>query len=342
MGKVLRGQGTHQQWTTASELASARWDALFTIKVAGKHNTATKEQRDFIKTLPEALPKSVLANALTRRAGLQHASENGKDVEERMGWVMKRTWGLGFNGTPSLAGVATLTKTLERWLHNWPSLIHLAKTNPEGARIFTRRQSAYEDAHVGIHVGSSGGMPKNYYSSVSVLPEMRDADLTYLRQLHAKLKPLADLLSQTQGSARAAADHERNIKDMKMYAEKITELKGLRDEMVSVDTEVLKWLDSRPSAIKDGRLNIRTSSDGQRDTTFYQLLGRRSWEGQMKHAKTQHSSYLARVEAYSPDISADMIDHEAVKKAITEVLKDAVKWVCTYTHDFTTDGGEEQ
>ena len=64
----------------------------------------------------------------------------------------------------------------------------------------------------------------------------------------------------------------------------------------------------------------------------------------MRRAKETVKSYTARVEAYSADITADMIDREAVKKAITAVMEEAVQWACTYEADFTTpaDGGEEE
>jgi len=342
MGKVLRGQGTTQEWTVASELSRARWDSYYTVK-HDNHNMMTKEQREEANKLRAALPKAVLINALTRRASLRHA---GTDLADRVAFVKHRSWGMGLRvGKDNSAGHRSIhgfMQSLERWLHNWPTLIHLAKTNPDGARIFTRRQSPHMDSHVGVHVGGAGGMPKNAYSSITILPPMADADLSYFRQLHAKLKPLTDLLSQTQWAGQQAAQHQRNIEDLKRYAIRVAQLDEKRDEWLRQDGEVAKWLDSRPDCIKDGQLNIRINSASLRDSTLYQLLGRRPWDSEYKHTKQLQDSAMARVEAYSPSVSAEMIDREAVKKAITEIMEEAVQWACTYEADFTTDGGEEE
>lgn len=348
MGKVLRGKGTVQEWTVALELSQAQFDTYATAKTdsptAGRSNSLTKEERAQLATCKEALPKVVFINALTRRASLRHA---GPTEEERAEWVKKHTFGMGFTEASDGHGngygnIHKFMETIGRLIHNWPVLSYLAKTNPEGARVFTRRQSTYEDAHVGVHVGSSGGMPRNYYSSVTILPSMRDSDLTYLTTLYAKLKPLTDLLLQTRNAGSMESAHQRDIKEMEMHAEKINSLNACHDEWVRQDTEVRKWLDSRPDSIPDGRFNIQVRDGDYSVNTYYQLLGRRTWQAQMNIAVRQYGVYSARVEAYTPDITATMIDQAAVKKGITQVMEEAVKWACAYEIDFTKDGGEEQ
>lgn len=340
MGKVLRGKGTPAQWEVISELSRSRWDSIYTVKHPDP-NAVSKDEREAIYAMPEALPKALFANLLTRRGGLQHCRNS--DHEERMAWLRNRSWGLGLNETTGHRAILGFMQTLEKWLAVWPTLITLAKTNPEeSVRIFSRRQSPYNDSHVGILVGT-GGMPKNAYSSITILPQFRDADLSYFRQLHAKLKPLTDLLSQTNNAAASAGNHEAHIKQLKYYAEQVQTLSQKRDEWVRQDTEVLKWLDNRPDCIKDGRCSIRTSTQQQTDSTFYQLLGRQSFEATYAKAKQMQDMYMKRVEAYTPDITANMIDREAVMKAITQVMEDAVKWATTHDADFTpTDGGEEE
>ena len=302
MGKVLRGKGTPAQWEVISELSRSRWDSIYTVKHPDP-NAVSKDEREAIYAMPEALPKALFANLLTRRGGLQHCRNS--DHEERMAWLRNRSWGLGLNETTGHRAILGFMQTLEKWLAVWPTLITLAKTNPEeSVRIFSRRQSPYNDSHVGILVGT-GGMPKNAYSSITILPQFRDADLS--------------------------------------YAEQVQTLSQKRDEWVRQDTEVLKWLDNRPDCIKDGRCSIRTSTQQQTDSTFYQLLGRQSFEATYAKAKQMQDMYMKRVEAYTPDITANMIDREAVMKAITQVMEDAVKWATTHDADFTpTDGGEEE
>lgn len=338
MGKVLRGRGTTQEWTVAKRLHQSRWYTLYTVKHPN-HNTLTKEQRDKIATMPTALPKTVLLNALMGSRRMH----GGGTVDERKEWVMSHSRGLGLQKDGTYNSIHSFMLTLERLLDIWPIFKRLAMSNPEGAQIFSRRQSPHMDSHVGIHVGGMGGMPKNMYSSVNILPTMRDADLTYLRQLHAKLKPLTDLLLQTFNAAQQTSTHNYNIRELDSYAEELKKLDEVRDEWVRQDTEVIKWLESRPDCIKDGRLNIRTSSQSLRDSTFYQLLGRRSWESTQALTVRQYGVYAARVEEYTHDITSEMIDREAVKKGITAVMKEAVHWACTYEADFTpTDGGEEE
>ncbi len=340
MGKVLRGQGTPSQWDVITDLSRSRWDSVYTVKHPD-HNRLTADEKQAIWAMPEALPKALFANLLTRRGGLQHCHRG--DHEERMAWLRNRSWGLGLNESTGHRGILGFMKTLEKWLAEWPTLITLAKKNPEeSVRIFSRRQSPYMDSHVGIVVGT-GGMPKNAYSSITILPQMRDADLSYFRQLHAKLKPLTDLLSQTNNAATSAGNHEAHIKQLKHYAEQVQTLSRQRDEMVRVDQEVFKWLDSRPDTIPEGRLGIRTRTVAHMETTFYQLLGRQPFEKQYAKAKQYQDMYMKRVEEYTPDITANMIDREAVMKAITQVMEDAVKWATTHDADFTpTDGGEEE
>jgi len=344
MGKVLRGQGTHQQWTVANDLKQAYWDRVHTVKHDSKHRQLTKEQRAKLGTLKEALPKAVLIAGMTQRRGTLGLAQQatGSSVENRIKWVSQRTHNLGLTEGSGVGGIQWFMMMLGQWLNEWPMLASLAKTNPEGARMFTRRRDYYEDAHIGIHVGSAGGMPKNMYSTITINQEMVDADLAYLRQLYKKLKPLADLHEQTRKAQYGASTHQSNIKAMKSYAERITELEEVRDEWVRQDTEVIKWLKSRPECIVGGRVDFKVNDDAQKERALLHLLQRQSWEWQMARAKKMSAYYTKQVEEYNPDTTTDMIDHEAVKKAISSIMEEAVKWACTYTHDFTADGGEEE
>jgi len=342
MGKTIRGEGTVDQWNTVNNLARASADAGIVLRSNDDGSANYTTLNKFARQDPKTLSKVLLLQAITcgrqrlvlgrQRNAMTNATEEQR-YEAAIEW--DHQFGLREGRSPRAFGVADFVMDLERWLRDSAHLrrLHQQSVSENVANpvtVFSRRRDAYEDSHVGLFVGSRGGMP-NHYTSITYQSQWADADLSFLQNLLDRLKPLSTLLMQTHEAHSNDAEHQRNIELAKQYESKVEELQNRRDEMVREDKELHEWLMAKPAFIRDhtGTRVLRTHEHHIRSTKW-SLLGRHSWEDTMRRTQQSLASYQNRIDNHTPH-HMGLVNRDNLNEEIVKVMTDALRYAVSYS-----------
>jgi hypothetical protein len=231
--------------------------------------------------------------------------------------------GLGFEENRPISShyLADIVRRLEQVV-DAASLRHLLKKDGT-LKVFSRRQSVYDDAHVGIKVDAR--VPKSAYSSMTFRQGWAEVDYQPLYDLMNKLKPLSEMLTSHENAVRGERRYEATLKQLKDMEESMRQHLEDKERMQAEEREALAWVESKPASVV---ADVRTDN-------IWGLIGRRTWEDTQGQYERLKATYEERIAAHVPN-NADIINAETLHAKVQDVVMKAYEWC------ITTAGGDEE
>lgn len=316
-GKTLRGKGTIAQFRALEWLR----------KADPYHHTARDDEWD----AGEFVKRTVFVALTGQHVPRKHHEED----EDWSSWAMRNVM-ITDGSMPHMHSVNQVIQRLEDMMEA-RSLAHIARTEGEGQlRIFTRRQWAQKDEHVGIHVGGGySGMPKKYYGTMTFHVRWQDVDYSPLQGWLNKLKPLAEMMQKMTTSdeqRRNLESYKDTVMRQKAFLQKHQEKK---DEWQAQEAEVMAWWKAKPDCLVGNHpYNLNPEEDWGYRQLIYHLLGRNPWQYQADYAQQQITQYEGYIRDRAPQ--DDFINREAVMVAWNDTIKAMANW------SLDKEGGEEE